>query len=59
MHAVVPVMTATVTWPFMGFNPCGAETGMFQDNSINTIAPDALAPCAHQVISNNDIDFAG
>ena len=35
-------------------NPSGAETGIFWENEVNTMAADDLAPC----INSNDIDYA-
>ena len=33
-------------------------TGIFLVNYFNTMTPDTLAPCIHQIISNHNIDYA-
>ena len=39
------LIKSLITYRAKDFNPCGAGTGMFWDNYINTMAVDALAPC--------------
>ena len=52
-------MAAILSRP-QGVNSCGAETVIFLENMVNTMATDALAPCVtRSSMSSYGIRYAG